>query len=142
MLKESVVQATTAASALPMRKTNAQAELGALKTQLKADEKLFGEVEDACREKAVEWATVTSIHTEELHGMDRAIELLNRPAAQQTFQAASTTLVQLCGGKGEAYARLCPQASRYSNIGSGSDRREHEDRRWLRQDHCHGRQVD
>ena len=54
MLKESVVQATTAASALPMRKTNAQAELGALKTQLKADEKLFGEVEDACREKAVE----------------------------------------------------------------------------------------
>jgi len=126
MLKDAVVQATTAASALPMQKADAQAELDALKAQLKADEKLFGEVKDACREKAVEWATITRMHTEELQGMDKAIEILNSPEAQQTFQAASTTLVQLSpgsrsvldgSGKDEAYARLRSLASRYGNLG-------------------------
>merc|ERR1719443_54343 len=126
MLKDAVVQATTAASALPMQKADAQAELDALKAQLKADEKLFGEVKDACREKAVEWATITRMHTEELQGMDKAIGILNSPEAQQTFQAASTTLVQLSPGsrsvldgsdKDEAYARLRSLASRYGNLG-------------------------
>merc|ERR1719375_1020231 len=126
MLKDAVVQATTAASALPMRKADAQAELDALKAQLKADEKLFGEVKDACREKAVEWATITRMHAEELQGMDKAIEMLNSPEAQQTFQAASTTLVQLSPGsrsvldhRGEdkAYMRLRSLASSYGNLG-------------------------
>merc|ERR1719443_2197366 len=98
MLEDAVVKATTDASALPMQRAEAQAGLDALRKQLKADTKLFGEIKDRCSQKAVDWATITRMHAEELQGMDKAIEILNSPEAQSTFQAATTTLLQISTG--------------------------------------------
>merc|ERR1719160_2250864 len=65
------------------------------KTQLAADEKFFEETKTACKAKAAEWAERTRLRTEELQGMQKAIEILTSDEAKATFESSATTLVQL-----------------------------------------------
>merc|ERR1719498_363978 len=61
--------------------------------QLAADEKFFEETKNAAEAKASEWSTRTRLRTEELAGMEGAIQILS--GGSKTFQEATTTLVQL-----------------------------------------------
>merc|ERR1719207_518065 len=63
--------------------------------QLAADEKFFEETKAACKAKAAEWAERTRLRTEELQGMQKAIEILSSDEAKATFEKSATTLVQL-----------------------------------------------
>merc|ERR1719174_1864455 len=64
------------------------------KTQLEADEKFFEETKASCKAKAAEWAERTRLRTEELQGIQKAIEILEGGA--ETFGKAHTTfLLQL-----------------------------------------------
>merc|ERR1719236_154614 len=85
------------------------------KAQLAADEKFFEETKAACKAKAAEWAERTRLRTEELQGMQKAIEILTSDEAKATFEASATTLVQLSSqtedraqakARSEAYSKL------------------------------------
>merc|ERR1719440_1445896 len=52
------------------------------KAQLAADEKFFEETKAACKAKAAEWAERTRLRTEELQGMQKAIEILTSDEAK------------------------------------------------------------
>merc|ERR1719281_1561918 len=70
-------------------------ELAALKKKLKADMKFFEETKAGCKEKATLWSTRCRIRTSEILGINKALEILDSPEAQKTFQAAATTLLQV-----------------------------------------------
>merc|ERR1719399_2755738 len=61
--------------------------------QLAADEKFFEETKDAAEAKATEWSTRTRLRTEELAGMEGAVQILS--GGSKTFKEATTTFVQL-----------------------------------------------
>merc|ERR1719498_1272071 len=61
--------------------------------QLAADEKFFEETKDAAEAKAAEWSTRTRLRTEELAGMQGAVQILS--GGEKTFQEATTTFLQL-----------------------------------------------
>merc|ERR1719174_3294937 len=66
---------------------DSRAELDDTKAQLEADEKFFAETKDSCKAKAGEWAERTRLRTQELQGINKAIEILNSPEARRTFQS-------------------------------------------------------
>merc|ERR1719388_710671 len=80
------------------------------KVQLEADEKFFEETKAACKAKAAEWAERTRLRTEELNGIQKAIEILEGGA--ETFKSAHTTLfIQVSSSvedadRAEAYKKL------------------------------------
>lgn len=63
--------------------------------QLKADEVFFEDTKEGCKVKAGEWAERSRMRTEELTGIAKAIEILNSPDAQATFESSATTFVQI-----------------------------------------------
>merc|ERR1719379_2039061 len=65
------------------------------KNQLDADEVFFADTKEGCKVKASEWAERTRLRTEELQGIAKAIQILNSPEAQKTFQSSGSTFVQL-----------------------------------------------
>jgi len=95
---------------------DSRGELDDTKVQLQADEKFFAATKASCKSKAGEWAGRTRLRTEELQGINKAIEILNSPEAQKTFQSSATTFLQVSAssppGSGkknraqEAYKRL------------------------------------
>merc|ERR1719453_1093501 len=70
-------------------------ELATLKKKLKADMKFFEETKAACKEKATLWSTRCRIRTSEILGINKALEILDSPEAQKTFQAAATTFLHV-----------------------------------------------
>jgi len=68
--------------------------------QLEADEKFFEETKEGCRDKASEWAERTRLRTEELAGIEKAMEVLTSPEASRVFEGASSTFVQTEAVKG------------------------------------------
>merc|ERR1719375_826761 len=94
------------------------------KNQLEADETFFADAKEGCKIKASQWAVRTRLRTEELQGITKAIEILNSPEAQKTFQSSSTTFVQLssktqpknAGPRSDAYSKLRGLATKYHNV--------------------------
>jgi hypothetical protein len=87
------------------------------KAQLAADEKFFDETKASCKAKAAEWAEAVRLRTEELHGIEKAIAILE--GGMDTFEAAHSgaNLLQLAtrissdhkkedNARAKAYARL------------------------------------
>jgi predicted nucleic acid-binding Zn-ribbon protein len=64
-------------------------------TQLEADERFFADTKEACAAKASEWSVRTRLRTEELNGMDQAINILSSEEAQKTFENSTTTFLQM-----------------------------------------------
>jgi hypothetical protein len=62
------------------------------KVELEADEKFFAATKEGCQEKAKEWAERVRMRTEELQGIDKAVEILSSPESQEIFTNSSTTL--------------------------------------------------
>jgi hypothetical protein len=63
--------------------------------ELKATEEFLETTIDACKEKADEWAERSRLRTEELAGMNQAIDILTSDTAKGTFATAVDTFVQL-----------------------------------------------
>merc|ERR1719327_1659174 len=87
--------------------------------QLAADEKFFEETKNAAEAKATEWSTRTRLRTEELAGMEGAIQILQ--GGSKTFKEATTTLVQLKSvqkhkiSHDAAYSQLQTLAAKYQS---------------------------
>jgi len=115
-------------------------ELASLKKKLKALLKFFDETKASCKEKATMWSTRCRLRTQEILGINKALEILDSPEARKTFQAASTSLLQVSSSsisrsvsrsraavrtgdpfqdmdKTDAYSRLRSLASRYHSLG-------------------------
>lgn len=95
------------------------------KEQLEADEKFFADTKESCQERASQWAQRTRLRTMELHGIAKAIEILSSDDAKKTFEAASTTFLQLSGAvqasnakaaTSAAYERLKALATKYGSL--------------------------
>jgi len=96
---------------------DSRAELDDTKAQLEADEKFFAETKASCKVKAGEWAERTRLRTQELQGINKAVEILNSPEARRTFQSATTTFLQLSDSpRGDAYGQLKTLASQYGSL--------------------------
>merc|ERR1719460_861733 len=63
--------------------------------ELDATEKFLETTIDACKAKADEWAERSRLRTEELAGMNEAIDILTSDTAKGTFATAVDTFVQL-----------------------------------------------
>merc|ERR1719379_1814459 len=63
--------------------------------ELKATEEFLETTIDACKAKADEWAERSRLRTEELAGMNQAIDILTSDTAKGTFTTAVDTFVQL-----------------------------------------------
>jgi hypothetical protein len=63
--------------------------------ELKATEEFLETTIDACKEKADEWAERSRLRTEELAGMNQAIDILTSDTAKGTFATAVDTFIQL-----------------------------------------------
>jgi len=74
-------------------KADSKEELEATKAQLAEDEKFFEETKAACKQKAMDWAERSRMRTEELAGINKAIEILSSEDAQGTFESAHNTLL-------------------------------------------------
>jgi len=70
--------------------------------ELKAAEEFLATTTDACKSKANEWAERSRLRTEELAGMNQAIDILTSDTAKDTFTTAHMGFVQL----GERKQRL------------------------------------
>merc|ERR1719454_221898 len=63
--------------------------------ELKATTEFLETTTEACKEKADEWAERSRLRTEELAGMNQAIDILTSDTAKGTFATAVDTFVQL-----------------------------------------------
>jgi len=91
--------------------------------QLKADEIFFEDTKEGCKVKAGEWSERSRLRTEELTGIQKAIEILSSPEASQTFTSSVTTFVQITAASHEisqsyrkkAFSSLRALASKYQS---------------------------
>lgn len=89
------------------------------KAQLEADEQFFEDTKAGCKVKAKEWAERSRLRTEELTGINKAIEILSSPEAHATFGSSATTFLQVFTKKSEqrghsqAFAKLRTLATKY-----------------------------
>merc|ERR1719182_607650 len=74
--------------------TDSDVERAETQAILKADEKFFEETKSACKAKADEWAERSRLRTEELAGVNKAIEILTSDEAAATFGRATSMLLQ------------------------------------------------
>merc|ERR1719265_2499005 len=63
--------------------------------QLDADEAFFETTKESCKAKADEWAERSRLRTEELAGMNEAIDILTSDEATSTFATADSTFIQM-----------------------------------------------
>jgi hypothetical protein len=86
---------------------------------LKADETFFEDTKDSAESKAKAWSTRTRMRTEELAGIQGAVQILK--GGSETFKNATTTFVQLkavrvhSSNHDEAYNKLKALAAKYQS---------------------------
>merc|ERR1719473_2359658 len=70
---------------------DAKVDREATQKQLEEDEKFFEEMKAACKAKALAWAERSRLRTEEMAGMQKAVEILTSEEASATFQKSHET---------------------------------------------------
>merc|ERR1719379_276863 len=80
--------------------------------ELKATEEFLETTIDACKAKADEWAERSRLRTEELAGMNQAIDILTSDDAKGTFATAVDTFVQL-GAKKNSQKKIHSAVTRH-----------------------------
>jgi len=92
--------------------------------QLDADEEFFEDTKQGCKTKAGEWAERSRLRTEELTGIQKAVEILSSPDAKQTFdssasvnflQTSSDTHAVSTSYRKAAFSKLRSLAARYQS---------------------------
>jgi DNA repair exonuclease SbcCD ATPase subunit len=90
--------------------------------QLEEDEKFFAESKAGCKTKAQEWAERTRLRTEELHGINTALNILTGPNAAAIFENATTTFLQISDDRPRAkkaslaYEKIKAMAGKFKNM--------------------------
>lgn len=88
------------------------------KEQLEADEQFFEDTKAGCKVKAREWSERSRLRSEELVGVNQAIEILTSPDARQTFESSATTFLQVSAKqphRAHAFQRLQTLAAKYQS---------------------------
>jgi hypothetical protein len=91
------------------------------KETLEADEAFFADSKEACQSKAGMYSERTRLRTEELAGMEKAIQILSSDSAKAVFKNATTTFLQISSAKTEnsnsnkAYMRIRSLATTYKS---------------------------
>jgi len=81
-------------------------KLAATQTQLKLDEEIFSETRTACKEKSDDWDKRCLARTEQMVGVNKALEILTSDEARQTFEdATGTRAVDTFGSEGVAFVQ-------------------------------------
>merc|ERR1719161_3501569 len=103
--------------------TDSSVERDETQAQLADDEKFFEETKSACKAKADEWAERSRLRTEELAGVNKAIEILTSDEAAATFGHATSMLLQTQqrsavknDGKEEAFRTLKAIAGKHHSL--------------------------
>merc|ERR1719352_605134 len=84
--------------------------------QLKADEEFFDSLKQGCKTKADEWAARSRVRTEELGGINKAVEILSSDSAKGTFAASGSTFLQV------AESAASPRKAAYNALKSAATR--------------------
>jgi len=74
--------------------TDSSIERDETQKQLKADEKFFEQTKLSCKNQADAWAERSRLRTEELAGINKAVEILTSDEAAATFGRATSMLLQ------------------------------------------------
>jgi len=96
-----------------------EVQLDDTSSQLAADEKFFDETKAAAQNKATEWSVRTRLRTEELAGIQGAVEILS--GGKQTFEEATHTLLEMkavrrhSASHEDAYSHLKSLAAKYQS---------------------------
>jgi hypothetical protein len=100
---------------------DANTEREETQAQLKSDEELLETTTTSCKAKANEWAERSRLRSEELAGINEAIDILTSPDAVATFATADSTFVQTRSvqtdsSQTKAYNILKDTASKTQNV--------------------------
>jgi hypothetical protein len=82
--------------------TDSSIERDETQAQLKADEKFFEDTKLSCKNQADAWAERSRLRTEELAGINKAVEILTSDEAGATFGRATSMLLQSTQGTAAA----------------------------------------
>jgi hypothetical protein len=74
---------------------DSQLERDQTQQQLAEDEEFFELTKQTCRTKAQEWAERSRLRSEELAGIQKAIDIIDSPESKAIFYNSSTTFLQL-----------------------------------------------
>jgi hypothetical protein len=74
--------------------------LEAAQQQLKLDEGIFIDTRDQCKAKSDEWDERCRLRTDQMVGINKALEILTADSARGTFQGSATRTVEIFGGAG------------------------------------------
>jgi peptidoglycan hydrolase CwlO-like protein len=85
--------------------TDSSIERDETQAQLKADEKFFEDTKLTCKNQADAWAERSRLRTEELAGINKAVEILTSDEAAATFGRATSMLLQNTQGTTLASAK-------------------------------------
>jgi len=107
------------------REAEAQTERDDTDAQLRADEAFFEDTKDGCKKKAKEWSERSRLRTEELKGIGEAVQILQDPEAQSSFDASATTFIQVskkvsAHHRSKAFTHLRKLASKYHSVAMAS----------------------
>jgi hypothetical protein len=75
--------------------------LSATQEQLKIDEDFFATARDQCKAKSDEWDERSRLRTEQLDGINKALEILTSDEARETFAASAVRAQDTFGTEGE-----------------------------------------
>jgi len=99
--KEGIVMKETEKADTEKMLDEEEKKLAATQTQLKLDEDIFSETRTACKEKSDDWDARQLARTEQMVGVNKALEILTSDAARETFEAsAGTTAMDTFGSAG------------------------------------------
>merc|ERR1719235_2468970 len=102
--------------------TDSSVERDETQTQLKADETFFEKTKESCKAQADAWAERSRLRTEELAGINKAVEILTSDEASATFGRATSMLLQSSQvstadhAKKQAYAALQTLARKHHSL--------------------------
>jgi hypothetical protein len=86
--------------------------------QLDADEAFFETTKESCKAKADEWAERSRLRTEELAGMNEAIDILTSDEASATFATADSTFIQMSSKRTRTHEAMHTLAAVAAKTGS------------------------
>merc|ERR1719163_1896037 len=100
---------------------DSEAERAATQKQLADDEAFFEETKNACKSRADDWAERSRLRTEELAGINKAVEILTSDEATSTFGRATSMFLQTSedsedAPKNKAYRTLKNVARKYHSL--------------------------
>merc|ERR550537_2108822 len=88
-LKREIVSKQEESAAKAQELSEAEATLAATMEQKDTDETIFSSTRDQCKMKSDEWDERGRLRTEQLSGINKALEILTSDSARDTFQSAT-----------------------------------------------------